>query len=211
MRRVPECLHVVAGTPLRLARSQATIRLARKLAGRVGGARADSLDVEGEEMSSTAKKQLDEGKGGRKGKVMSVRLDAETYRRLKAYADSTGQPESTALRELCVRGLATDGLDLYSNEVGEYMRTVMQGVLSEMDALLARRNDEHEDRIARVVARSAKQASVASLACIDIVRGVFPKMREMRSEEVYARYSKRAGEMQAGKSFGEALRNAAKS
>lgn len=144
-------------------------------------------------------------------KVMSVRLDAETYRRLKAYAASIEKPESAALRELAVRGLAADGLELYSSEVANFVRTVMEGVVAEMDALLERRNDEHEDRIARVVARSAKQGSVASLACIDIVRGIYPALREISAEEVYRRYSKRAGEMQAGHSFAEALRNVTKS
>lgn len=146
-----------------------------------------------------------------KHKVMSVRIDQETHRRLAAYAASTGQTESAALRELAVRGLAADGLDLYGDEIATFMRTVMAGAIASIDELLERRNDEHEDRIARVVARSARQSSVASLACVDILRGVFPAMRELPAEQVWARYASRAGAMQAGKSFKEALADARKS
>ena len=143
--------------------------------------------------------------------VMSVRLDDETYRRISAYAQASGQRESAALRELAAKGLASDGLELYATELGSYLRSVLNGMLSSFSELLERRNSEQEDRIARVVARSAKQASVASLICTDIAKGLFPALKDIPVEEVYARYSERAGMMQAGASFGEALHRASDS
>ena len=143
--------------------------------------------------------------------VMSVRLDEKTYQRVKAYAIASNMKESAALRDLACKGLASDGLELYATELGQFLRSVMNGVLTTFDEALEQRNAEQEDRIARVVARSAKQASVASLICTDLAKGLFPNLKEVPIEKVYAEYSRRAGEMQAGKSFEEARRHGTKS
>ena len=143
--------------------------------------------------------------------VMSVRLDEKTYQRVKAYAIASGQKESAALRDLACKGLASDGLELYASELGQYLRSVMNGVLTTFDEALEQRNAEQEDRIARVVARSGKQASVASLICTDLAKGFFPSLKSVPIEKIYAEYSRRAGEMQAGKSFEEARQHGAKS
>ena len=144
-------------------------------------------------------------------RVVSVRLDPELHRRLEAYASSRGLPVSSALRELVREGLAADGLDLYSDMVANSMRVVLAGTVAELDALLRHRNDELEDRVARIVARFAKHASVASLAAVDILQGLFPALQKREPAFIWGRYAKRAGEMQAGKSFAEALRDANKS
>jgi phosphoribosylpyrophosphate synthetase len=142
---------------------------------------------------------------GQKVHVMSVRLGDDVYRRVRAYATSTGQRESTALRELAAKGLASDGLSFYSTELGDFLRKTMNTCLGTFDEALEQRNAEQEDRIARVVARSAKQASVASLVSVDIAKGIFPGLKDVPVEDVYGEYSRRAGEMAAGASFGEAL------
>ena len=146
--------------------------------------------------------------GGAKAKVVSVRLDPGTHRRLHAYALGTGQADSAALRELAVRGLATDGLELYSTELGEFVRGLMAAGLAQLDGVLERRGDELEDRVARIVARGARQAGVGSLVAVDLARATFPGLRDVPAEDVYARYSQRAGEMQAGRTFKEALDHA---
>lgn len=58
----------------------------------------------------------------KKYKVMSVRLDRQTHRRLRAYAITNDMTESAAARELVAMGLANDGLALYSTELGGCLR-----------------------------------------------------------------------------------------
>ena len=91
-------------------------------------------------------------------KVMSLRLDARTYRRLHAYGVSKGLTDSAAARELIAGGLAADGLALYSTELGTYLRGVVQPLLEQLDRTLEERNAEQEDRIARVVHRAPRSS-----------------------------------------------------
>ena len=92
-----------------------------------------------------------------KSKVMSLRLDAKTYRRLHAYGVSKDLTDSAAARELIAGGLAADGLALYSTELGAYLRHVVQPLLDQLDRTLEERNAEQEDRIARVVHRATRR------------------------------------------------------
>ena len=71
-----------------------------------------------------------------KGRVKSVRFDEETYRRIKAYAAGSGVTDSAAIRGLVVKGLSVDGLGLYSTELGEYLRTTMNGCLAGFEEAL---------------------------------------------------------------------------
>lgn len=94
-------------------------------------------------------------------KVMSLRLSPDDYRRLHAYGVSKGLTDSAAARELIAGGLASDGLALYSTELGGYLRGVMQPLLEQLDRTLGERNAEQEDRIARVVHRATRASCTA--------------------------------------------------
>jgi len=142
-------------------------------------------------------------KSNEKGRVKSVRFDEETYRRIKAYAAGSGVTDSAAIRELVVKGLSVDGLGLYSTELGEYLRTTMNGCLAGFEEALRRRNDEAEDRLARVTSRSTKGALVAALVSCDLAKGLFEGLADVSVEDVYRAYARQAGEMQAGRSIDE--------
>ena len=97
---------------------------------------------------------------GDKTKVMSLRLDQKTYRRLHAYEVSKDLSDSAAARELIAGGLAADGLALCSSELGTYLRGVVQPLLDQVDETLEASNAEQEDRIARVVHRATRPSWV---------------------------------------------------
>ena len=138
-----------------------------------------------------------------RGRVKSVRFDEGTYRRIRAYAAGSGITDSAAIRELVVRGLSVDGLSLYSSELGEYLRTTMNGCLAGFEEALRRRNDEAEDRLARVTSRSTKGALIAALVSCDLAKGLFEGLAEVPVEEVYRAYARQAGELQAGRPIEE--------
>lgn len=142
-------------------------------------------------------------KSNEKGQIKSIRFDEETYRRIKAYAAGSGVTDSAAIRELVVKGLSVDGLGLYSTELGEYLRTTMNGCLASFEEALRRRNDEAEDRLARVTSRSTKGALVAALVACDLAKGLFEGLADVSVEDVYRAYARQAGEMQAGRSIDE--------
>jgi hypothetical protein len=146
--------------------------------------------------------------GGTRAHVKSVRLDDATFKRIRAYALAKGMTESAALRELAVRGLSLDGLELYSSEMGTYLRSVMSGCLDSFRDELQRRNDEQEDRIARVVSRSTKGSLVAALEATDMVKAMFKGLTDVPDDQVWATYWRQAGEIQAGRTFDEAKRHA---
>lgn len=142
--------------------------------------------------------------GGEKAKVMSLRLDAKTYRRLHAYGVSKNLTDSAAARELIASGLAADGLALYSTELGAYLRHVVQPLLDQLDRTLEERNAEQEDRIARVVHRATRASIVAAIAAVEIEKGTFAGLDGVSASDIYAAYDKQAGLMQRGMTLSEA-------
>ncbi len=140
--------------------------------------------------------------------VKSIRFDDETYRRIKAYAAGRGVTDSAAIRELVVKGLSVDGLGLYSSELGEFLRTTMNGCLAQFDQSLQRRNDETEDRLAHVTSRPTKGALIAALVSYDLAKGLFEGLADVPVEDVYRAYARQAGELQAGRTIEEVKSNA---
>lgn len=137
-------------------------------------------------------------------KVMSLRLDAKTYRRLHAYGVSKNLTDSAAARELIAGGGAADGLALYSTELGAYLRHVVQPLLDQLDRTLEERNAEQEDRIARVVHRATRGSIVAAIAAVEIEKGAFAGLDGVSASDIYAAYDKQAGLMQRGMTLSEA-------
>lgn len=137
-------------------------------------------------------------------KVMSLRLDAKTHRRLHAYGVSKDLTDSAAARELIAGGLAADRLALYSTELGTYLRGVVQPLLEQLDRTLEERNAEQEDRIARVVHRATRGSIVAAIAAVEIEKGTFAGLDGVSASDIYAAYDKQAGLMQRGMTLSEA-------
>lgn len=136
--------------------------------------------------------------------VMSLRLNPDTYRRLHAYGASKGISDSAAARELIVSGLAQDGLALYSTELGTYLRGIMTPLLEQLDSTLEARNAEQEDRIARVVSKSTKGSIIAAISSVELMKGMFEGLRDIPASDIYEKYSKQAGLVQAGYTLEEA-------
>ena len=130
--------------------------------------------------------------------VMSLRLDDEAYRRLRAYASSRGVADSAAARELLAAGLARDGLELYSTELGAYLRGVMGPLVESFEDSLERRNAEQEDRIARVVHRAARGAVVAAIASCELLKEAYPGLADVPARR-RVRGIRRAGAHAAGR------------
>ena len=138
-------------------------------------------------------------------KVMSLRLTQGDYRRLHAFAVSKDLRDGPAARELIIKGLAADGLELYSTELGAYLRAVMQPLIDGFDQRLEGRNAEQEDRIARVVSRASKASFVAAIAAIEAEKGIYrEELRDVTPSRIYDAYSRQAGLLQAGYSLEEA-------
>ena len=150
------------------------------------------------------------GKDG--SKVMSLRLPDKAYRRLHAYGVSKDLSDSAAARELIAAGLASDGLALYSTELGTYLRrslgmtTIAEGIetVEQLDHMLDERNAEQEDRIARVVHRATRASIVAAIAAVEIEKGTFEGLDGVSASDIYAAYDKQAGLMQRGMTLSEA-------
>lgn len=140
----------------------------------------------------------------RASKVMSIRLDQQTYRRLNAFGTAQGLSDSAAARALIVSGLAQDGLELYSTELGGYLRGVMQPLLEQLDQALEARGEELEDRIARVVHRATRGSLIAAIAAVEIEKGTFPGLEGVSATEIYDAYDKQARLIQTGLSLEEA-------
>lgn len=152
--------------------------------------------------SRTRDSKMAIGKDG--SKVMSLRLPDKAYRRLHAYGVSKDLSDSAAARELIAAGLASDGLALYSTELGTYLRGVMQPLLEQLDHMLDERNAEQEDRIARVVHRATRASIVAAIAAVEIEKGTFEGLDGVSASDIYAAYDKQAGLMQRGMTLSEA-------
>ncbi len=140
--------------------------------------------------------------------TMTVRLDDGLRRLVKAHAAAAGTSEGAAVRELLRRGLAADGMELYSSELGSYLRSVMNGVLDVFREEMEARNDQLEDRVARVMGRPAVASVMSAIMCVDLLRGLYEGLRQTSSAEVFERYRRQAGEYQSGVPIAEVKRRA---
>ena len=73
---------------------------------------------------------------------------------------------------------------------------------------LQRRNDEAEDRLARVTSRSIKGALVTVLVSCDLAKGLFEGLADVPVEDVYRANARQASELQAGRTIEEVKSNA---
>lgn len=137
--------------------------------------------------------------------VKSLRLPKGTIDKIAAYRMSSGETEAEALRSLIDMGLAAQSLDMYSAPLARLIRDILQGQLDLFRDELEERNDELEERVARICAKGTKCSIQSALISTDTMRGLFPALAEMGPEEIWRSYYRRAGEMQGGASFAEAM------
>ena len=136
--------------------------------------------------------------------TVSVRMPGEMKRRVEGYATANDISVSEAARELIAAGLACDGLELYSSELGGFLRRTMEPLIEGFDQSLERRNEEQEDRLARVVHRATRASIIAAIAGCEVEKAVYPGLADVPVEDVYASYDRQAGMVQAGMTLGEA-------
>lgn len=96
-------------------------------------------------------------------KNVSVKLDSKLYTALKTRAELNGSNVSDEIRSLLRSALATEGLDLYGNEVADFIRGVVDARMDVAALDIERKLDAAEDRIAAVLSRPMTAAIMAGL------------------------------------------------
>ena len=148
---------------------------------------------------------------GQPKKTVTVRLDDETRAKVAAYRAVSGcATEAAAIRELVEAGLDAQGASLASAPLARFVREVMGGQLDLFRTELEARNDELEDRVARVCSRGTKASLHAAALVGDVARGLVPAYAQMTAEDVWAAYEAIGGAVQQGHSFSEACAQARK-
>ena len=136
-----------------------------------------------------------------KSVMKGVRLDQEQYDRLAAFTKATGMSESEAMRHLIDQGLMLEGSSLYAAPLAQLVASIMQAELEKFRIELEQRNDNLEERLAKVDAKGTKAALASTVILIDAMQGLFPAMSQMKAEEIWTAYWRQAGKIQSGKSF----------
>lgn len=134
-------------------------------------------------------------------KVKTVRMSEDLEERVRRYMEATGATEGAAIRELIERGLMTEGMSLYATPLARFVGDVMQSELEAFRTELSSRNEDLEERLAKVCSRGTKASLASAVMQVDCMMGLFPSMREMRAEEIYEAYCKQAGQLQRGIPF----------
>lgn len=139
--------------------------------------------------------------GASKTVIKTVRLDEKLNDKVAAFRAATGLSEAEAIRQLIEAGLMTQGMELYSTPLARFVRELMQGQLDLFREELDQRNDEMEERVAKICSRGTKASLQASVMMLDTMRGLFPAMADAPEEQVWRAYQQQAGKLQAGSSF----------
>lgn len=136
-----------------------------------------------------------------KAVVKTVRFDQKLADKVAAYRAATGLSEAESIRTLIEAGLMTQGMELYSTPLARFVRELMQGQLDLFRDELDQRNDEMEDRVAKICAKGAKASLQSAVMQVDVMRGLFPAMGEVPEEQIWKAYQQQAGQLQEGISF----------
>lgn len=136
--------------------------------------------------------------------VKSVRLDRSLDERVKAYAAAAGVTEAEGIRQLLEKGLACESLSLFATPVGSLIRTCIEAEFSLLRSEISERNDELEDRLARVCSRGTKASLQAAAQINDVSRAIIPAWQAVDPVELFDHYSRIGGEMQRGSSYKDA-------
>ena len=134
-------------------------------------------------------------------RVKTVRMSRDLEERVRRYTEATGATEGAAIRELIERGLMTEGMSLYATPLARFVGELMQTELEAFRTELAARNDNLEERLAKVCSRGTKASLASAVMQVDCMMGLFPSMREMTAEEIYEAYCQQAGQLQRGVPF----------
>lgn len=134
-------------------------------------------------------------------KVKTVRMSRDLEERIRRYMEATGATEGAAIRELIERGLMSEGMSLYATPLARFVGDVMQSELEAFRTELSSRNENLEERLAKVCARGTKASLASAVMQVDCMMGLFPSMREMHAEEIYEAYCRQAGQLQRGIPF----------
>ena len=117
-------------------------------------------------------------------KNVSVKLDSKLYTALKTRAELNGSNVSDEIRSLLRSALATEGLDLYGNEVAGFAALDIE-----------RKLDAAEDRIAAVLSRPMTAAIMAGLMSADVLKASYASLDDVPVADIWKNYLAQAGEL----------------
>mgnify|MGYP000292497887 CR=1 FL=1 len=117
-------------------------------------------------------------------KNVSVKLDSKLYTALKTRAELNDSNVSDEIRSLLRSALAAEGLDLYGNEVADFIRGVVNARL-----------DAAEDRIAAVLSRPMTAAIMAGLMSADVLKASYASLDDVPVADIWKNYLAQAGEL----------------
>mgnify|MGYP000007257152 FL=1 len=128
-------------------------------------------------------------------KNVSVKLDSKLYTALKTRAELNGSNVSDEIRSLLRSALATEGLDLYGNEVADFIRGVVDARMDVAALDIERKLDAAEDRIAAVLSRPMTAAIMAGLMSADVLKASYVSLDEVPVADIWKNYLAQAGEL----------------
>lgn len=134
----------------------------------------------------------------------TVRLDESMTRRIQGYAEANGLKESDAIRSLIEAGLSCESLPLFATPLGSLVRSAIEAEFNLMRAEIEERDEQLEERLARVCSRGTKASLQAAMQLNDLSRAIVPAWREVEGAELFAAYARAGGELQAGRSYADA-------
>ncbi|MCL2438658.1 MAG: hypothetical protein FWE48_00045 [Coriobacteriia bacterium] len=133
--------------------------------------------------------------------IKSIRLDPLLNKRIESYRVASGLKEADAIRHLLEQGLACESLNVFATPVGSLIRDVMEVEFNLLREEMQSRNDELEERIAKVNSKGTKSSLYSAVMLTDLARAVVPVWKETDPYELWRYYSQMAGELQSGRSY----------
>jgi len=140
-------------------------------------------------------------KSNNKKVVKSIRVDSLLDKRINSYCMASGLKESDAVRHLLEQGLACESLNVFATPVGALIRDVMEAEFNLLREEMQSRNDEIEERLAKVCSRGTKYSLYSATMLTDFARSIVPAWKEADGHELWKHYSSLAGELQSGRSY----------
>lgn len=128
-------------------------------------------------------------------KNVSVKLDPKLYAALKTRAELDNSSVSDEIRSLLRSALAAEELDLYGNEVADFIRGVVDARMDVAALELECKLDATEDRIAAVLSRPMTAAIMAGLMSADILKASYASLDDVPVAEIWKNYLAQAGEL----------------
>lgn len=135
--------------------------------------------------------------------VKSIRIDEVLEARIASYATAAGYSEAEAIRTLLEQGLASESLSVFATPVGGLIRDVIEAEFNLLREDMDQRNEQLEERVARVCSKGTKTSLHIAAQLNDVSRAIIPAWRDTEATDLWKYYSKVGGELQSGRSYSD--------